>query len=168
MAGNAHPPLRLRRLLLLGFALIAVLGVRSLLDAGARWRLSINTTDSLPNWAYLVDRYERQPARGELVAFVAPQNRWYAQGVVFAKIVAGIPGDRVERHGADFYVAGRFVGAAKPLAKDGQPTTPGPEGIIPAGRYFVVTPHPDSLDSRYAEVGWIKQSAIIGKAVPVL
>ena len=162
------PAVRPRRLLILSTVLVVVLGGRSLAETATRWRLSINSTDSLPNWAFLVDRYDRRPDRGETFAFVPPANRWYGEGAVFAKIVAGVPGDRVERHGRDFYVAGRLVGSAKPFARDGTPTSLGPEGVIPPGHYFVVTPHPDSLDSRYAEVGWINQSAIIGKAVPVL
>lgn len=164
----ATPAGRVRRLALLTAILLAVLTCRGLADAAVRFRLSINTTDSLPNWAFIVDQSNRSPRRGELVAFVPPPTRWYSPGAVFAKVVAGVPGDRVERHGRDFYVAGHFVGSAKPFARDGAVTTLGPEGVIPAGHYFVVTPHPDSLDSRYADVGWIEEASIIGKAEPVL
>lgn len=170
---RAHPPMRLgfvrsRRLLMLSALLVLVLAGRGAADVAARWRFSINMTDSLPNWAFVVDLRDRRPVRGELVAFAPPPNRWYAPGAVFTKQVAGVPGDVVERRDRDFYVAERFVGHAKLVSKDGTPTTVGPTGIIPAGRYFVVTGHPDSLDSRYAEIGWIEASRILGVARPVL
>lgn len=147
---------------------MAVLAARGAADAASRWRFSLNMTDSLPNWAFVIDAEDRDPARGELVAFAPPPNRWFSPGVVFAKQVAGVPGDRVERRGRAFYVAGRYVGAAKAAARDGSPALLGAVGLIPPGRYFVVTGHPDSLDSRYAEVGWIERARIIGVARPVL
>lgn len=170
---RAHPPMRLafvraRRVLMLSALLALILLGRGAADTAARWRFSINMTDSLPNWAFVVDLRDRRPDRGELVAFAPPPNRWFAPGAVFTKQVAGVPGDAVERHGRDFYVAGRFVGQAKPVSKDGTPTSLGPVGTIPPGRYFVVTGHPDSLDSRYAEIGWIDTSRILGVARPVL
>ena len=36
-------------------------------------------------------------------------------------------------------------------------------GVIPAGHYYVYAPHKDSLDSRYALVGWISEEEIIGR-----
>ena len=157
-----------RRLLLLTAMLCVVLIIRGAVDAAARWRFSINMTESLPHWAFLIDRADRLPARGEFVAFAPPPNRWFAPDAVFAKQVAGVPGDRVERRRQDYYVAGRFVGRAKARARDGSVAIPGPVGVIPPGRYFVVTAHPDSLDSRYAAVGWIEAARIIGVARPIL
>jgi len=163
-----HRLLRWRRLAILSALLVGVLAVRGATDAATRWRFSVNLTESLPNWAFIIDRHDRRPQRGELVAFAPPPNRWFEQGAVFAKVVAGVPGDAVERRGRDFYVAGRNVGSAKAQARDGTPTHVGPAGVIPAGHYFVVTSHPDSLDSRYAEIGWIPGSRILGVARPVL
>ena len=36
--------------------------------------------------------------------------------------------------------------------------------FLPAGRYYVRAPHPDSLDSRYRLTGWISDAQIIGRA----
>jgi conjugal transfer pilin signal peptidase TrbI len=46
----------------------------------------------------------------------------------------------------------------------GLPLELGPTGILPAGRYYVRAPHPDSLDSRYWLTGWISDAQIIGRA----
>ena len=169
---RASPPVmparRGRRLLLLSGLLALVLAGRGAADAAARWRFSVNMTDSLRHWAFLVDRRDTRPQRGELVAFSPPPNRWFAPDAVFAKQVVGLPGDLVERRGRAFFVAGRYVGAAKLRTRDGAPTTLGPVGVIPSGRYFVVTPHADSLDSRYAEIGWVGRDRIIGVARPIL
>jgi conjugal transfer pilin signal peptidase TrbI len=57
-----------------------------------------------------------------------------------------------------------FAGQAKTIGLDGQALQPGPTGVLPAGRFYVYAPHPDSLDSRYALTGWIHQRQIIGRA----
>lgn len=156
------------RLVTLAVILGAILGARGAIDLAGRWRFSVNLTDSLPNWAFIVDRANRRPQIGELIAFTPPPTRWYGRGAVFTKRVAGGPGDVVTRQGRAFYVSGRFVGRAKERARDGTPADLGPTGTIPPGRYFVVTDHIDSLDSRYAPIGWISASSILGVARPVL
>lgn len=164
MGSRARPA----RIITLALILAAVVFARVAADAAGRWRFSVNLTDSLPHWAFLIDRADRSPDVGQLVAFSPPPSRWFTAGAVFAKIVAGGPGDLVERRGNAFYVGGRLAGVAKARARDGSATRLGPEGIIPAGHYFVVTSHPDSLDSRYADIGWIPASRILGVARPVL
>jgi hypothetical protein len=42
------------------------------------------------------------------VAFVPSANPYYPRGMVFGKIVAGLPGDLVERRGNGYFVAGRL------------------------------------------------------------
>lgn len=162
------PRLRLARLWT-GLALLAAAVVaQGAAGALQRYRFALNETDSLPNWAFIADQAERTPARGDLVAFVPPPTPYYPPGMVFGKIVGGVPGDLVERRGRAFYVNGRFIGLAKPRARDGRPAAPGPVGRIPPGYYFVYTPHRDSLDSRYALMGWIAQRRILGRARAVL
>jgi conjugal transfer pilin signal peptidase TrbI len=156
------------RLIVLGTALAVLLAGRAAADLEDRWRFSVNLTESLPNWAFIIDLHDRTPTRGELVAFAPPPNRWFDQGAVFAKRVAGVPGDTVVRRGGRFWINGRYVGAAKPRDRGGRAVKPSGEGVLPAGRYFVVTDHPDSLDSRYEAIGWIDQGRILGVARPVL
>jgi conjugal transfer pilin signal peptidase TrbI len=156
------------RILLMAAATFAFVGARNLADVAGRFRFGINETTSLPNWAFIVDRANRQPRRGQLVQFIAPDNPYYPQGSPFVKHVWGLPGDRVERRGREYYIAGRDLGFAKPFSQTGRATRLGPVGVIPAGRYYVGTASQDSLDSRYGEIGWIAADRIVGVAEPVL
>ncbi|NEX91210.1 signal peptidase I [Caulobacter sp. 17J65-9] len=133
-----------------------------------RYEFGVNTTESLSNWAYVVDREDRTPRRGELVQFHPPANPYYPTSAKFVKRVVGVPGDLVEARGREFYVAGRFVGRAKERSRMGDEAPLGPVGVIPAGQYFVVGDHTDSFDSRYAHMGWISAARIQGVARPVL
>ncbi|MFA7606526.1 MAG: S26 family signal peptidase [Rhodocyclaceae bacterium] len=129
------------------------------------YRLGINGTESLPGVFYLVLKTETPAARGDLVAFYPPQNRFYPQGMFFIKKAMGMPGDKVTREDLDFHINGDYIATAKTRSRSGQPLQAGPTGVIPAGRYFVWTPHPDSYDSRYEDIGWISKDRIIGRAV---
>jgi len=160
--------LSFKRVALVWGSALAVLIAANLTSSFARFSFGINETDSLPNWAFIVDKANHSPRRGELITFLAPDNPYYPRGARFTKIVWGVPGDRVDRIGRDYFVAGRAAGFAKRYSQTGRATRLGPTGIIPPGRYYVGTPHKDSLDSRYGEIGWIEQSRIIGVARPVL
>lgn len=147
---------------------LALLAARSAADTAARYKFGINETTSLPNWAFIVDLQNRRPQRGDLVRFTAPDNPYYPHNSQFVKHILGMPGDRVERRGREYFVAGRDVGFAKPFSQTGRATSLGPTGVIPPDRYYVGTASKDSLDSRYGEIGWIGRERIIGVAEPVL
>ena len=127
-------------------------------------RIGYNVTDSLPGLVYIVRAGELPASRGEAVAFRPPANPFYPDRMVFVKKVLGLPGDRVTRTGRDFFINGAYVATAKWRARSGEPLVPGPEGVIPAGAYFVWTPHPDSYDSRYEDIGWIPAARLVGRA----
>jgi conjugal transfer pilin signal peptidase TrbI len=44
---------------------------------------------------------------------------------------------------------------------------PTEDGVIPPGHYFVATPNPNSLDSRYSIAGTVPQTAIVGEAYEI-
>ena len=134
--------------------------------AGYDFTLTENLTSSLNGHIYLHKR-DDPFARGDLIAYRWQGGATYPRGAIFIKQVVGMPGDRVRRIGNTFWVAGRYVGVAKPRSKAGVPLTPAVEGVIPAGEYFVASPHPDSLDSRYVLSGNIKRMAIIGRAYEI-
>ena len=67
-----------------------------------------------------------------------------------------------------FFVGGRLVATAKLKSRLGEPLALGPTGIIPKGCYFVATGHRDGFDSRYAAIGWICRSRILGVGRAVL
>ena len=128
-----------------------------------RYEIGVNVTASLPYRLFVIDKGDH-PERSQFVAFRWPGGGPYAAGVTFVKQIIGIPGDVVTRVNRSFFVNGHPVGLAKPMSRSGQPLAPGPTGALPAGQYYVRAPHPDSLDSRYALLGWISESQIIGRA----
>lgn len=151
--------------LLLGFV-AAIIGIRMLRALHDRYIFTTNQTESLEHWAFIVDR-KAPVARGDFVYFAPPANPYY-RDIGFVKIVAGVPGDVVRRENHIFFVNHRRIGAAKPRSRAGEPLEPGPTGVIPSDHYFVFTPHRDSYDSRYQDIGWIGRDRIIGVARPLL
>ncbi|MFZ4166263.1 signal peptidase I [Brevundimonas sp. SPF441] len=164
---DPNPP-SWRRVGMLVLFLGGVLAWKGGEGVSARYGFGINVTESLPHWAFITDRSDKAVARGDLVEFVAPPTPYYPEGQRFVKRVAGVAGDRVETQARNFYVAGKLVGAAKERARSGEAAPIGPTGVIPEGRIFVVGDHVDSLDSRYAAIGWISADRIIGKVEPIL
>lgn len=145
-------------------------------NAITAWRDShvflINASDSLPNWAFLIERH-RLPGRGDYIFFDPPQSallrrHFGARPQMFGKMVYGMPGDVVRHSDALVTINGRPVARMKPLTKRGEPLTPGAEGVIPAGCYYAGSPHPDGFDSRYAEIGFVCGRQIVGVGEPVL
>ena len=122
-----------------------------------------NIDESLPGHFYQIERGET-PGRDEVAGIKVPANPYYPEGAPFLKVIKGLPGDVVSCDGRRFFINGEFVAEAKEQTKRGNPLTPGPTGTIPAGHYFIWTPHQDSYDSRYGEVGWISAEHILGKA----
>ena len=134
------------------------------------FRLDFNLTESLPDHVYLtVKGYTRDIRPGDHLTFIWRAGGPYPAGMNFVKIVSAVPGDRIVMDEArNFYRDGNvvtksFLGHAKTHSRTGQPLQPGPIGVIPAGHYYVMTPHPDSLDSRYALTGWVPLADIVGK-----
>ena len=127
---------------------------------------TINLTHSLPGTLYVVHKGESF-GKGDLVAFRWRGGATYPRGTTFIKVVTGMPGDVVKRDGDRFWVGDQYIGVAKPKSKAGVPLTPATPGVIAQGEYFMATPSPDSLDSRYALTGNIKQYEVIGKAYAI-
>lgn len=103
----------------------------------------------------------------ELIAYRWHGGATYPAGTTFIKRVAGVAGDTVKRAGSAFWVNDQYIGTAKPFSKAGVPLQPAQEGVIGAGEYFVSTPNPNSLDSRYALTGNVKQAEVIGRAYEI-
>jgi conjugal transfer pilin signal peptidase TrbI len=138
---------------------------------GRFYAITLNLSDSLPGTVFLIQKGVH-PEQGDLVAFHYNGGRPYERGTLFLKHLVGLPGAVVHSTDAapgykDYWLDGRFVGRAKPYSKHGLRLAPGPEGRIPPGHYYVEAPHPDSLDSRYALMGWVSEEEIVGKAVRV-
>jgi len=163
-----------RRRLYGAFALTGlVLGAgQSLISWRDHHAFLINATQSLPNWAFLIER-GAFPKRGDYVFFDPPRSalvirHFGARPAMFGKIVYGVGGDVVSRLDRTFYVDGHRVAVAKTVSRLGEPLALGPVGRIPAGCYFVGSPHKDGLDSRYAAIGWPCAKQVIGTGTPIL
>lgn len=126
-----------------------------------------NIDQSLPGLFYQIE-WGELPKRNDVAGIRVPKNPYYPEGAPFLKIIRGVPGDVVTCDGRKFFINGLFAGEAKEQTKRGNPLTLGPTGIIPADHYFVWTPHKDSYDSRYGEVGWVAKQNILGTARRVL
>ncbi len=82
-----------------------------------------------------------------------------------SRLLSACPATRLSGPRGQFSVGDHpYVGLAKTHAKNGEPLAAAEGGVIPPGEYFLATPNPDSLDSRYAEVGNVKELQIIGRA----
>jgi conjugal transfer pilin signal peptidase TrbI len=132
------------------------------------YRVAGNETASLPDTFFILSldgagQRHAPLVRGGMVAFHAPLGvRHYPVGMVFVKRVVGLPGDAIGWQGDVVYVAGKRVGSAKPRNRFGEVMGRTPAGVIPAGHYFVATPHPDSYDSRYADIGLVSDAQVAG------
>jgi conjugal transfer pilin signal peptidase TrbI len=156
---------RLRNYLLLSLGVGVVWGT-ALLWVIAHYRLAGNETNSLPDRFFIVEQGMHPVLRNERLAFhVGTGVRHYPIGMVWVKIVVGLPGDKIEWHGDEVRVAGKSIGKAQPSNHQGEPLARTPAGIIPVGHYFVATPHPDSYDSRYQDIGLIRDDQIAGRVV---
>jgi len=144
---------------LTGLILCVAVGLSSY-QATANQIFVINYSDSLPHWAFLIDR-GREPHVGDMVFFLPPENRFYGKRP-FVKTIAAGPGDRITIIQNQLFINGEPLCLLLDVAKDGSPLHPGPTGIIPDGQYFIHSNHERSYDSRYSDIGWVPTEQIIG------
>ncbi|WRD78927.1 S26 family signal peptidase (plasmid) [Sphingobium baderi] len=157
---------------MLGGGLLFCLGLHALREWRATHSLLINLTHSLPNWAFLLEE-DRMPARGDYIFFTPPQNalvraHFGEKAPPFGKLVLGMPGDLVAHSGEVVTINGRPVATMKARTRLGEPLTPGRTGLVPQGCYYAGSAHKDGFDSRYAEIGFVCGTQVIGTGVPVL
>jgi conjugal transfer pilin signal peptidase TrbI len=134
--------------------------------------LMINVSPSLPYWAIWLDR-GAIPVRGDIILFDPPasallEKHFGKSPKAFGKHVVGVPGDVVTERGRLFFVTGQVVANAKLVSRRGEPLAIGPTGTVPAGCFFVATDHVDGFDSRYAAIGWICRTRVLGVGRPIL
>ena len=119
-------------------------------------KIIVLNSESVP-FRVCVQVYNLKPEKGELCAF-------NFKGQTFVKYMVGVAGDEIKNFKGTIYVGTTKVGKAKRTKL----LSPIPEGKIPEGYVFMAGTHPDSLDSRYKEVGLIPVADIKGKAFGVL
>ena len=149
---------RTRDRVLVGMALFAGMWLL------AASRVHVNASWSDGAWGYLALPILGAPELGDVVLFDPPEG--VGADVPYLKTVRGLPGARVEVW-ADRAVSvdGLVLGVAKTKARDGRRLEAIAPGTVPRGRYFLHGPHPDSHDSRYAEIGFVPRERIRARAV---
>ncbi|WP_175971910.1 S26 family signal peptidase [Burkholderia sp. BCC0322] len=149
--------------------IVAVLSIVAAITWGLTpwYGLTFNMSTSLPGTLYFIRKGPCHPRLGDTIAFRWHGGATYPAGLTFIKHVAGLPGDVVQVVGRDVWVNQTYIGYAKPLSLAGLALFPTNAGEIPPDHYFVATPNPNSLDSRYAIAGTVPQSAIVGEAYEV-
>lgn len=160
-----------KKLAAIGVLAVGALALQSLSHWSSSHALMINESESLPNWAFLVEA-GRFPTRGDYVIFNPGRDplviKYFGEHPsAFAKIAYGIPGDVVSREGSDVLVNGHKVAHLKPLTRRGDPLKAGPIGTIPKSCVFAGTDHKDGFDSRYAAIGFVcgHRIAGVGRAI---
>lgn len=132
------------------------------------YMIGINISPSLPQRVFLIEKGSFTPQKGDYAAF-----RWHGQGgfyvgqPYFTKMVKGVGGDVVTVQGQEVFVNGEFVALAKQHSSAGKRMDVVAPKVIAEDEFFALASNPNSLDSRYAVVGYIKTSDIIGRAYPL-
>jgi len=144
----------------------------SMLLFGHFFTIGVNASESLKDYSlFLVIKGDKNIARNDLVAFEYVGTNPYDPRLRWVKRAAGVAGDVVTVEGRKFFVNGKEMGTAKEYGKrgalKGKTLELGPTGVIPEGHIYVQADHPDSLDSRYALMGWVAEERIIGRAVVI-
>ena len=132
-------------------------------------KIAFNISESVHGKIFFIV-LKRLPKKGELAAFWPPETCFFKK-VLFVKYVKGVAGDMVTRSGEreeKFYINGEYVGTAKRFSRGGLPLVASTSGVIPVNAFFMWSPHEDSYDSRYKEIGWIGHDRIIGTAYRLL
>ena len=128
------------------------------------FKFNYNRSPSLPYTLFVVNSLNKDVHTGDLVAFKAPDTAFADNKAKpdMVKIVLGTVGDRVTTDGENVYVT-RVI-PLKKYSLMGRALQPIGDIELSDEEYFVFTPHEDSYDSRYAEIGIVSTDQIIGKA----
>lgn len=153
-------------LLRAGLALLLVLAAGAYLTA--RFRIGYDDQDHQclpPHRWFLIDRHDRDPARGELIAFAAHGLRpYFRDGQTIIKRVAALPGNRIQVGAQTVRINGEAV--AEGLALAGTLKRPVSDFFrderVPSGHLWMMGATPDSFDSRYW--GFLPERQVIGRA----
>ena len=136
--------------------------------AQANFQLVVNRSESLPIRSALILKGKLPNKVDQIFVFKVKNNPHYPnQEKEFIKLAGGFAGDeiKVKLLEREVYVTERLIGVAKAESLKGLPLTMIEAGTIPPHKFFAYTPHKDSLDSRYQDLGLVDEKDIIGSAI---
>ena len=151
----------------IGFLVLVALAALWLLACS---RIHVNASWSDPAWGYFLLPLFRDPVPGDRVLFEPPASAAAAAEnprLPYMKTILGAPGMIVHASDGTVFLDGEVVGHAKTHALDGRLLRPIKPGVITPGHYYLHADHPDSHDSRYAEIGLVPRERILGFALPL-
>lgn len=122
-------------------------------------------TDSLPEH-YFIQFPKITPKKGDLTVVY---NGWY-QGKIIKRII-GVAGDQITTDSeGNIFINQQKVGKAKEFTdlERGLTLTAIKPQIIPEGRVFLHSSHPQSFDSRYQEVGLVDVEDLEGLVIAIV
>lgn len=148
---------------------VAIIGLIEWFTAHYRIGIDGQEVRCLPDHSvFMVSLRDKEPARGEIIAYYARNlSPWFADGTLMAKIMTGMPGDRVKVDAGGVFVNGKKVAEGFPLAGALKKSEADffTEYTIPEHHYLMIAPAPESYDGRYW--GLIKEDQIAGAATPL-
>jgi conjugal transfer pilin signal peptidase TrbI len=132
----------------------------------ANYELVVNRSESLPIHFVLVEKGKLPKKSDQIFVFKVRNNPHYKMKEMnFIKRAVGFEGDEIKIKDREVYVAGKLIGVAKTHSLKGLPLKMISTGIIPPHKFFAHTPHVDSFDSRYQDLGLVDEKDIIGTAL---
>jgi conjugal transfer pilin signal peptidase TrbI len=155
--------------------IMCVMIVAGFMYVKSNYGILINKSESLPEFVFIIKKDELPKQVGQYIVF-KPQRNIYWQDETFVKQITGMQGDILSKQpntenskATDIYINDKYLCTAKEKSRAGDALEAiSFSGEIMSGYYFVTTPHKDSYDSRYEDIGLIKQEEILGVAIPVL
>lgn len=134
----------------------------------ANFEIVPNYSESLPYRIVLVKKGRMPTKKDQAFVFYVKNNpQLGVEKIKFIKLVGGLSGDKIEVKGGDeVFVDGRLIGVAKAYSKKQQKLHAiTSDTVIPEHKVFAYTPHKDSFDSRYQEIGLIDEKDIVGTVI---
>ena len=116
-------------------------------------------------WIYLIDTYNKDIWRGDLMAFRAERMApYFKDGQIIVKIAAGVTGDHIQVDSRQTTVNGSLIIEGLPLAeKLKKPASSFKrDETIPPSAYWLTGKTDKSFDSRYW--GYVYDPQVIGRA----
>ncbi len=153
-----------RNKIIVGILVIFLLGICAWV-APAKYEIVRNYSESLPYHFVVVKKGVKPSKKDQIFVFYVRDNPLLkVSKIKFIKLVGGLPGDVIDVHKKEIFINKNSIGLIKPYSKKGEPLHAVASSKIPQGKFFAYTPHKDSFDSRYKEIGLINEKDIIGVA----
>lgn len=119
-------------------------------------------------WIYIIDTYDKDIWRGDLIAFRAERmTPYFKDGQVIVKIAAGITGDRIKVDSEQTTINSSVIIEGLPLAEKLKKPTDAfkRDETIPSAAFWVTGKTAKSFDSRYW--GYVFDYQVIGRAYAI-